>query len=233
MPSASGTRPAPSCPVSPHSGRDVPIGDRTGPNRSRSGRVVKHSSTRSLYGYWNERRGTRPAPERGDIEPGAIRTALGDAFILGCDSEQAPVFRLAGTRLCSLFGREIKGEAFEQLWDENDRAAIGDLLAIVGNEIAGIVAGVGGTTAAGDTVDLELLLLPLRHRGSSRTRQIGIMAPLASPFWLGSTPLSTLALKSHRHIGPALEAQTTTPLMAATAGGRIRHGLLVYDGGRT
>jgi len=200
---------------------------------------VKHSSTRSLYAYWNERRGTRPAPERGEIEPGAIRSALGDSFILGREPAGLPTFRLAGTRVCSLFGRELKGEAFEGLWSASDRAAIRDLITIVGNEIAGIVAGVTATTAEGYALDLELLLLPLRHRGTSQARQIGVLVPLIVPFWIGASPLIGLALKSHRHIGPALETSPTTPFMAAAEGGaaseswRIRHGLLVYDGGRT
>jgi hypothetical protein len=194
---------------------------------------VKHSSSRSLYAYWNERRGARPAPDRGEIEPGAIRTALGDSFILGREAAGVPTFRLAGTRVCSLLGRELKGETFEGLWNESDRAALRDLLAIVGNEIAGIVAGVTGTTAEGHSVDLELLLLPLRHRGTSQARQIGVLAPLSAPFWIGASPLAGLVLKSHRHIGPALETVPTTPFMAATESGRIRHGLLVYDGGRS
>lgn len=192
---------------------------------------MKHSSTQSLYAYWNERRGPRRAPERGEIEPGAIRAALGDSFILGWDP--AATFRLAGTRVCSLFGRELKGEAFEPLWDLKDGAAIADLLAIVANEIAGIVAGVTGTTQDGQSVDLELLLLPLRHRGASHVRQIGVLAPLSLPFWLGADPLVSLTLKSHRHVGPALDAVTTTPFMAAAENARLRHGLLVYDGGRS
>jgi len=194
---------------------------------------VKHSSSRSLYAYWNERRGARTAPERGEIEPGAIRTALGDSFILGREPGAIPSFRLAGTRVCSLFGRELKGEVFEALWSESDRPAIRDLATIVGNEIAGIVAGVAGTTAEGYSVDLELLLLPLRHRGSSQGRQIGVLAPLGAPFWLGATPLVGLDLKSHRHVGPAVDAIPTTPLAAALESGRVRHGLLVYDGGRS
>ena len=192
---------------------------------------VKHSSTRSLYTYWNERRGARPAPERSEIEPGAIRGALGDSFILGWDP--VPTFRLAGTRLCGLFGRELKSEPFAPLWDARDGTAIGDLVAIVANEIAGIVAGVTGTTADHQSVDLELLLLPLRHRGMRHVRQIGVLAPLALPFWLGATPVTALTLKSHRHVGPALDTVSTTPFMAAVGSGRVRHGLLVYDGGRT
>jgi hypothetical protein len=194
---------------------------------------VKHTSTRSLYAYWNERRGARAAPERGEIEPGAIRGALGDSFILCADPAVDHAFRLAGTRVCSLFGREMKGHAFVALWDARDREAISDLLSIVANEIAGIVAGVAGTTAEGYAVDLELLLLPLRHRGSSRERQIGVLVPLAVPYWLGASALTRLTLKSHRHVGPALETATTTPFVAAAEAGRVRRGLLVYDGGRT
>jgi hypothetical protein len=193
---------------------------------------VKHSSTRSLYAYWNERRGTRAAPERGEIEPGAIRNALGDSFVLSADASAGHAFRLAGTRVCSLFGREIKGEAFVALWQESDREATRDLLAIVANEIAGIVAGVSGVTSEGHSVDLELLLLPLRHRGSSHERQIGVLAPLTAPYWLGASPLARLGLKSHRHVGPALDLGATAPFMAAADSGRLRHGLLVYDGGR-
>ena len=47
-----------------------------------------------------------------------------------------------------------------------------------------------GVTGEGVSVDLELLLLPLRHRGSSRARQIGVLAPLVVPFWLGATPVT-------------------------------------------
>jgi hypothetical protein len=193
---------------------------------------VKHPSTRSLYAYWNERRGTRAAPERGEIEPGAIRNALGDSFVLSADPSAGHAFRLAGTRVCSLFGREIKGQSFLALWEDSDRAATHDLLAIVANEIAGIVAGVNGVTSEGHSVDLELLLLPLRHRGSSHERQIGVLAPLTVPYWLGATPLIRLGLKSHRHVGPALESVSATPFVASAESGRLRHGLLVYDGGR-
>jgi hypothetical protein len=190
---------------------------------------VKHSSSRALYAYWNELRGSRAAPDRGEIEPGAIRGALGDSFILSFEPA-GHCFRLAGTRICALFGRELKGDAFDALWSESDRPAARDFLDITTNEIAGIVAGVVGRTGEDASVDLELLLLPLRHRGSSRARQIGVLAPLTVPFWLGATPVTSLSLKSHRHVGPALD--TAPPFVSASDTGRLRHGLLVYDGGR-
>ena len=67
---------------------------------------MKHASTRAVFDYWNTRRGARPAPERADIDPVAIRHALGDTFMLAADFADELRFRLAGTRVCALFGRE-------------------------------------------------------------------------------------------------------------------------------
>ena len=77
---------------------------------------MKHPASRELFAYWEERRGKRSAPERADIEPGAIRQVLSDAFILALDGGAGHPFRLAGTRVCALFGRELKGEPFIGLW---------------------------------------------------------------------------------------------------------------------
>jgi len=46
---------------------------------------MKHPSVRELYDYWNARRGLRSAPDRADIEPGAIRRVLADTFIMAFD----------------------------------------------------------------------------------------------------------------------------------------------------
>jgi hypothetical protein len=102
---------------------------------------MKHASSLELFAHWQDRRGARMAPERAEIDPGAIRKALGDAFLLGQDGEADPAFRLAGTRVCALFTRELKGEAFIALWQPDDHAAIRDLLAIVADEMVGVVAG--------------------------------------------------------------------------------------------
>ena len=79
---------------------------------------MKHPSTRAVFEYWNKKRGSRPAPERADIDPTEIRHALSDTFMLAADFVDQLRFRLAGTRVCALFGREIKGEAFAALWSE-------------------------------------------------------------------------------------------------------------------
>jgi hypothetical protein len=77
---------------------------------------MKHAGSRELYAYWDKKRGKRAAPERAEIEPGAIRNVLSDAFILALDGGAGHPFRLAGTRVCALFGRELKSEPFIGLW---------------------------------------------------------------------------------------------------------------------
>ena len=191
---------------------------------------MKHTSTRELFAYWDRRRGRRPAPERGEIEPGPIRRVLGDTFILSFDEPAGHPFRLAGTRVCALFCRELKGEGFVGLWAQAGRAAVRERLSGVANESIGLVASVNGRTADGGTLDLELLLLPLRHRGHAHARLLGMLAPLSVPYWIGAMPLQGLTLGAFRHLGPTIE---TAPRFASAAdNGRLRRGLVVYNGGR-
>jgi hypothetical protein len=192
---------------------------------------MKHPSTRTVYDYWNEKRGTRPAPERGEIDPGAIRHALGDTFMLAADFVDQSRFRLAGTRVCALFCREIKGEEFHALWSETSRKQIDDLMTVVNDEAVGAVAGVTGHAADGATVDLEFLLLPLAHIGHARVRALGVLTPLVAPYWLGEKPLVELELGSLRHIGAEMEASIAPDFPRAVETVRLRHGFVVYSGG--
>lgn len=191
---------------------------------------MKHAASRELYAYWEKQRGRRPAPERAEIEPGAIRQALSDVFIIQlAAAANSYVFRLAGTRVCALFGRELKGESFVALWTPASRAAITDLLTILSNETVGTLAGVSARDAGGEPLDLELLLLPLGGRRPSLARAIGVLAPLRPAQWQGVGPIGALELGTHRHVGASISTRFLPRLMAL--GGR--RGLVVYDGGRS
>ncbi len=193
---------------------------------------MKHVSSRQVFEYWNERRGDRVAPERGDIEPGPIRRALGDTFILGQNGPDIFRFRLAGTRTCALFCREMKGAGFVGLWAPAERVKMLELIQAANEEAAGFVAGATGR-AAGASIDLELLVLPLRHHERSQRRLLGVLAPLVPPFWLGTTPVESLTLGGLRHLGPETREVVAPRLVPAAENGRIRRGLTVFDGGRS
>ena len=97
----------------------------------RGGIVLKHKTSRELYDYWDRIRGGDPAPRRSDIEPGDIRSILADTFILEAEDRTTSLIRLAGTRMCALYGREIKGQGFFDFWSDDDRPAIATLATAV------------------------------------------------------------------------------------------------------
>src|ERR1700694_4005756 len=95
--------------------------------------AMKHAAARELHAYWDRLRAGRAAPERSDLDPGAIKNLLGDVFLVEVMEAERYVIRLAGTRICALLGRELKGrsqgEAFalenpEELYELFDRVSI-------------------------------------------------------------------------------------------------------------
>jgi hypothetical protein len=183
-----------------------------------------------LFSYWDALRGDRAAPERGEIEPGEIRHILADAFILELDEDRQAEFRLGGTRLCALFGRELKGRPFPELWPEAGRTEARRWLDIVTDETAGLVAGLVGTTQDGATVNLEMLLLPLRHRGKTHTRIMGALSPALVPSWMGLHAITHLKTVSVRVIWPSPAIAALAPSSEATV--ERRRGFVLHQGGR-
>jgi hypothetical protein len=179
---------------------------------------MKHVLTRELYDYWNGRRGEEAMPERGDIDPAAIRRILADSFVLAVEPGQHPRFRVAGTKVCGLFGRELRGEDFIGLWGQEAAPQIRDFVSLAAGEGIGILA--GATMEAGDGLacPLELLILPLSHQGKGGRRMLGSLVPLEQPFWLGTRPAQHLDLGVVKFVGSDIYA----PPQPQTAAWRIR-----------
>lgn len=201
---------------------------------------MKHASSREMFRYWSTLRGRRPAPEREEIDPVALRRVLGDSFILSAEPACGLEIRLAGTRLCALFCRELKAAPFTQLWDRESQLLIESLVDIVSTELTAVVAGAHGQPRDEPPVPLELLLLPLAPDAARHARLIGVLAPLAPPYWIGIAPVETLTLGTFRHIEPdAAEACPPRPPAPAYPGHAMRRPpprlnaprLVVYEGG--
>lgn len=164
---------------------------------------MKNAVTRSLYDYWTRLRGNRIAPERGEIEPADIRTILGDTFILEAADRDSYVFRLAGTRMCAAYCRELKGRNFLDFWTGKDRESIACLLAAVVEDGAAAVFGLQAQNERGQSFATEVMLLPLKHEGGPvHTRILGCFAPMEQPYWLGLHPVLRQPLQSLRLIWP-------------------------------
>lgn len=206
---------------------------------------MMHEGSVSLFQYWNRLRGSRSAPRRTDIEPADIRSLLADTFILERDVRGEPVFRLAGTRLCAVFGRELKGVPFAALWEEKDRRLASRLVQGSFQQNSVVVISLSGESRTGRSNGFELLVLPL-DGGVNNPRALGSLSAMKKPFWLGADPLVRCRIDTLRVVDPdreplflanrpAVPAPSLMPGAASLSmqrtGRRFRH-LVVFDGGR-
>lgn len=173
---------------------------------------MKHATSRALYAYWNQVRGERAAPERGEIKPDAIAKILGDVFILDADEPNPYRVRLAGTRICTLLGRELRDAKFTDSFITVERTEIFSLLDSMVRTATPVIAGLVGETADHRMLGLELLLLPLRHHGRTDARLLGSLATLSHPYWESLVPLARLRISSSRFLQPEDAVKTNTAI---------------------
>jgi hypothetical protein len=217
---------------------------------------MQKQSTKALYDYWNTLRGSRSAPDRRDLDPTKIRSALTNTFILELNDNQEFDFRLAGSHLCSTYARELKGRSFTRLWHPRDRDAMATLVRAVTEDHAVALINFTGMTAIHTRLSVETILLPVRHNGSTQTRLLGAMTAVDEPYWFGVQPvveqrISGLRLiwpddQSHAEMARDVAANVQPDVVFASAGGapqamaatvfgrqarRYAH-LAVIDGGR-
>jgi hypothetical protein len=138
---------------------------------------MKHPSSRGFFSYWDARRGDARAPDRSEIEPSAVRELLGDIFVLSYDSDAGFPFRVAGTRVCALLGRDLKDNGFSALFAADGRREIEDIVTVVAEEMLAAVAGITATSQDGALAHLELLLLPFNTRAHEPISLTGVLAP--------------------------------------------------------
>lgn len=191
---------------------------------------MKQATSRQLYAYWNELRGERAAPARGEIDPGDIRHILADVFMLEFDAAGTARFRLAGTRCCAIFGRELRGSSFDQLWPDETRDEVRSMLDTVLDEPAGVAAGLRATPQGGLPVDMEMLILPLRYQGKTHARVIGALSPCPPLDWIGMRPIGRLEITSTRIMRPA--GPHGQPVRGEEPVIEARQRFVVHEGGR-
>ncbi len=170
---------------------------------------MKLAATIELYAYWNRLRGRRSAPERNDVDPGAIRGVLADTFVLDFDASRGFPFRIAGSRANALFLKELRGFSFLDLWRGADREDIDSILHCVADEAQAFLIGAEARAPNLDAVDVEIILMPLRHHGLTHARILGGLAVHSAPAWMGMSGAEPIALTSLRALDPPTRAPPT------------------------
>ncbi len=183
---------------------------------------MKHPSSRAFFAYWDAKRGGARAPDRSEIEPGAVRELLGDIFVLSYDGTVGYPFRVAGTRVCALLGRDLKDKSFSALFAPESRREIEEIVAVVVEEMLAAVAGITAKSYDGSAAHLELLLLPFSPRAHTPMSLTGSLAPFGD----SHDVLSQFKLTSWRYLAHPPQRFAPRALRKLA----IARGLMVYEG---
>jgi hypothetical protein len=136
----------PAPPAAPWHGRCSlsPDHSHSRPGSAQTRPPMNNAASSTLFAYWDQLRAGRPAPDRAEIDPRAIAPVLGDTFILEAGRDGTLTYRLAGSRACALFARELKGSGFLDTFTGEARSALvrslGDALAAPAGLMANLTA---------------------------------------------------------------------------------------------
>ncbi|MCP5081905.1 MAG: PAS domain-containing protein [Alphaproteobacteria bacterium] len=162
---------------------------------------ILHPTTRSLYQAWDAIRRGRSAPSRDELDLRAIKDLLANVAVV----ERHPLqptfsFRLAGTALRKIFGKELTGTSFLALWSPVEQTTIAELASIVISKHQPATVRFKGFAEDGRVEGIELIMLPMVHTDRRQTQIIAAIAPLTGPYWLGMHAIVRNEMISHRLI---------------------------------
>ncbi len=90
---------------------------------------ILHPGCRALFRYWESLRAERPCPRKDELDLKQIVQIVPFLSIIEHVTETKPwKFRLAGTQICAVFGREMTGLDALSGWDGFERNVIGNCL---------------------------------------------------------------------------------------------------------
>jgi hypothetical protein len=139
---------------------------------------MRHPATKTVFRQWQRLKiGSRP-PDRRAINPADFGAHLADVFLL--DRIDGDIrFRLAGSRVCGLFGEELRNLRFIRLFSHEAFDDAQDLLAAVIEDQTPVIAGISALFPDRVSADGELLLLPLGY-AEGRTEDVRILGVLTT-----------------------------------------------------
>jgi hypothetical protein len=162
---------------------------------------MRTKATEEILNYWNSLRGSAPAPLRSNLDPSALRHFLPNLFIVAASAPGTLAFALAGTRICELFDRELRGADYRSIWAEAAGARPKEIIDNVLRYERPALLEVS-LSPDGDGCSHDLLLMPLRTVGHVSDRVLGALIPRVPAQSLRLVPVETLELENWAFVEP-------------------------------
>ncbi len=191
---------------------------------------VMHPGSRQLFCYWERIRGEASAPPRSRIDFKEItRIMPWLALMERAPASRSYMWRLAGTGICRLWGRELTGREVLENWRPHERDSMTKALDGVVTAHQPFVARFAARSLDGDDVGIEILALPVYKDARREPYVLASLMPFREPAWSGESRLTTFGLSSLRVIWTEpLPGEDTRALLPE---GRPRGFLRIINGG--
>ena len=189
-------------------------------NASSSAQMVAltQPAGKAAYDYWNALRNGRDLAGRSDVDPAALRSVLPQIMLLQHLHAKEIVFRLAGTRICQAFGRELRDHSLLSLWDRAHRSVIAGALIASLKRATPLVLRFRAHALGREPRDGECMLLPLLDEAGRAALWLGSFAFARDP--LGDKTFTRLELTRAESIMPNRD-RVELALAAATPRARL------------
>jgi hypothetical protein len=137
---------------------------------------MRHSAAKAILSYWHsivpEDGG---APGHAALQPRALKSHLPDLFIIERMDRAVFSFKLAGTRMCARYGRELRDHDFIRLWPSAQHGEVLAQLTQALQSAAPVVLKGAAATLDGDVVPFSILLMPIADAEGNVNRLMGAM----------------------------------------------------------
>jgi hypothetical protein len=183
-----------------------------------------HPGSRAVFRHWEAIRGESPAAHRDDLDLRQLGQFVSWLFII----ERSPrsggyVWRLAGSKVCELWRRELTGSEVLTGWDRFDAETIRRLFDGVTKDLQPCALRLRLTTSLSQVMDLEVIALPLKARDGS-IHIFGGALPFRDAEALGHERITSNEVSSARTIW-------TEPVPGDHASRRVKVPLRLVSGG--
>lgn len=182
-------------------------------------KMMKHPSTIAIFSEWQRlafaMNGNLQAPQRASLSPRRLGRHLSELFLLEIDQPCEPVFRLAGTQICKVFGRELRAKAFLSLWPDQHHMALKEMIGNVNQLLIPTLSHHSAISFAGRRLSFEMMLAPLAASSEKKINMLGSLSILDEVSWVGSDPLLLADLQTIMPLSPDLTIRPNKPIPPA------------------
>jgi hypothetical protein len=125
---------------------------------------ILHPGCRALFRYWESLRAERPCPRKDEMDLKQIAEIVPNLAIFEPGSSaNSWRFRLAGTKVCGLFGAEMTGADVLAGWDSFERRVVGNCLNISLDRLQPSLVRMRFISEQNHVIAAEMICLPVRN----------------------------------------------------------------------